>query len=150
MWELSPRKGKKAIGFFFFFLKPSCSSLQLHFSKHAQMLLSPAGLLHRLSQSERKGTESRRSWKGLTARMLCLPVVPPPFGLGDVSSYRLRPRLEPHLTFRRKKVNRDTQNALFIKEHGLNPVILTPVPEQSFSSLIPVLCPCSFHSSVLL
>lgn len=79
-------KVKKPLELFFLFL--SHRALLYHhvlanILRCCSCSLSPAGLLHRLSQSERKGTESKRSWKGLTARMLCLLIAPLPFGLQE-------------------------------------------------------------------
>ena len=61
-----------------------CNCVLANILKCCSCFLSPAGLLHKLSRNERKIIESKRSWKGLTARIFCLLRVPLLSGLCEL------------------------------------------------------------------
>lgn len=140
------------------FFKPSCSTLQLHFSKHAQMLLLLPLTCWSPAQTFTKW--KKRHWKQEELERINSQGALPSHSSSPLWSTGTWVMLvhadwDPENNYiwlleEKKKISRDTQNALFIKEHRLNPVILSPVPEQNLSSFIPVLCSCPFHSSVLL
>lgn len=129
-------KVKKPLELFFFVFKPSCSTLPLHFSKHPQMLqLLPVTCW---SPAQTFTKWKKRHWKQEKLERPNSQDALPSDSSSSLWSTGMWAMLVPagwapdnnHILLLKEKVNRDTQNTLFIKEYRLNPVILSPVPEQ--------------------